>query len=41
MLQILGHAKRCCDGLSRRQFRQAGGLSLLGLGSEELRPSSC
>ncbi len=31
MLRILGRATRCCDGISRRQFLQAGGLGLLGL----------
>ena len=33
MLRILGSHKRLCDGLSRRDFLQAGGLGLLGLGS--------
>jgi hypothetical protein len=34
MLRILGSAKRCCDGVSRRDFLRAGGLGLLaGLGS--------
>lgn len=32
MLNILGSPRRLCDGLPRRQFLQAGGLSLLGLG---------
>jgi hypothetical protein len=32
MLQILGSHKRLCDGLSRRDFLQAGSLGLLGLG---------
>jgi hypothetical protein len=31
MLHILGNAKRCCDGIRRRTFLQAGGLGLLGL----------
>jgi hypothetical protein len=31
MLRILGSPTRCCDGISRRQFLQAGGLGLLGL----------
>ena len=31
MLRILGSHKRLCDGLSRRDFLQAGGLGLLGL----------
>ncbi len=33
MLRILGFHKRLCDGLSRRDFLQAGGLGLLGLGA--------
>jgi hypothetical protein len=33
MLRILGSHKRLCDGLSRRDFLQAGGLGLLGLGA--------
>lgn len=30
MLKILGSRKRCCDGLTRRETLQAGGLGLLG-----------
>lgn len=30
MLEILGHAARACDGLTRRALLQAGGLVLLG-----------
>ena len=33
MLRILGSRKRLCDGLSRRDFLQAGSLGLLGLGA--------
>jgi hypothetical protein len=36
MLRILGSNKRLCDGLSRRDFLQAGGLGLLGLGGASL-----
>lgn len=32
MLRILGTPKQLCDGLTRRDFLWAGGLSLLGLG---------
>ncbi len=32
MLRILGSRKRLCDGVSRRDFLQAGSLGLLGLG---------
>jgi len=32
MLHILGNAKRCCNGVSRRDFLRAGGLGLVGLG---------
>lgn len=32
MLRILGSPKRLCNGTSRRDFLQAGGLSLFGLG---------
>ncbi|MEX0979412.1 MAG: DUF1501 domain-containing protein, partial [Pirellulales bacterium] len=34
MLRILGSEKRLCDGLSRRDFLQAGGLGLLGLSAQ-------
>jgi hypothetical protein len=30
MLTVLGSPKRCCDGLTRREALQAGGLALLG-----------
>jgi hypothetical protein len=33
MLRILGSNKRLCDGLTRRDFLQAGSLGLLGLGA--------
>jgi len=36
MLRILGSAKRLCDGLTRRDWLQAGGISLLGLGLNDL-----
>jgi Protein of unknown function (DUF1501) len=31
MLHMLGNAKQCCDGISRRSFLQAGGLFGLGM----------
>ena len=36
MLRILGSHKRLCDGFSRRDFLQAGGLGLLGLGAQSI-----
>src|SRR5690606_6206943 len=36
MLNITGKAARFCDGLSRRQFLQVGGLSTFGLGLTDL-----
>ena len=30
MLTMLGSARRCCDGLTRRETLKAGALSLLG-----------
>src|SRR5262249_55068463 len=45
MLTMLGSARRCCDGLTRRETLQAGALSVLGgfglpalLQAEENRP---
>src|SRR5438477_8561802 len=32
MLNILGSRRAACDGIIRRQFLQAGGISLFGLG---------
>lgn len=32
MLNILGSRRRACDGIIRREFLQAGGISLFGLG---------
>jgi hypothetical protein len=32
MLRILGSAKKLCDGLTRREMLQAGGLGMLGIG---------
>lgn len=32
MLRVLGSHRRMCDGVQRREFLQAGGLSLCGLG---------
>src|SRR4051812_35374303 len=29
MLQVLGHASKACDGLTRRALLQAGGLAML------------
>ncbi len=36
MLRILGTRKRLCDGVTRRDLLHAGGLSLLGLGLNDL-----
>lgn len=36
MLRVLGSPKRLCDGVTRRELLQAGGISLLGLGLGEL-----
>ena len=36
MLNITGKAARFCDGISRRQFLQVGGLSAFGLGLTDL-----
>ncbi len=36
MLRVLGSPKRLCDGISRRDLLQAGGVSLLGLGVGDL-----
>jgi len=35
MLNVLGSAKRLCDGLTRRDMLQAGGLGMLGLSLEQ------
>ncbi|MFO0946218.1 MAG: DUF1501 domain-containing protein [Planctomycetota bacterium] len=35
MLRILGSEKRLCDGLSRRDFLQAGSLGFLGMGARK------
>src|SRR5689334_19715076 len=41
MLRILGSQKRLCDGLTRRDFLQAGGLGPFGLAlADALRPST-
>src|SRR5262245_44872493 len=41
MLRILGSPKRLCDGLTRRDFLQAGALGPLGLGlADALRPAA-
>ncbi len=40
MLRILGSHKRLCDGFSRRDFLQAGGLGLLGLGAQSILDKS-
>jgi hypothetical protein len=41
MLTLLGSPKRCCDGVTRREALQAGGLSLLGglFGPGNARPA--
>lgn len=36
MLRVLGSPKRLCDGITRRDLLQAGGISLLGLGLGDL-----
>src|ERR1043166_7906409 len=36
MLRVLGSPKRLCDGTTRRELLQVGGISLLGLGLGEL-----
>ena len=36
MLRILGSRKQFCDGLSRRDWLQIGGLGMLGLGVDDL-----
>jgi hypothetical protein len=36
VLRVLGSPKRLCDGITRRELLQAGGISLLGLGLGEL-----
>src|SRR5437867_2734947 len=36
MLRVLGSRKRLCDGITRRELLQAGGVSLLGLGLDNL-----
>lgn len=36
MLRVLGSPKRLCDGMTRRDLVQAGGISLLGLGLGDL-----
>jgi hypothetical protein len=40
MLRVLGSNKRLCDGLTRRDLLQAGGVSLLGLGLGDLATAS-
>ncbi len=39
MLRILGSPKTLCDGMTRRDLLQAGGISLLGLGLNSLTAS--
>jgi hypothetical protein len=36
MIRLLGRQVRCCEGTTRREFLQVGGLSVLGLGLPEL-----
>src|ERR1051325_8064705 len=36
MLRVLGSPKRLCDAVTRRDFLQAGGATLLGLGLADL-----
>src|SRR5262245_42699092 len=40
MLRILGSPRTLCDGLTRRDFLCAGGLSLLGAGAASYLPAS-
>jgi hypothetical protein len=40
MLRVLGSNKRLCDGITRRDLLQAGGISLLGLGLSDLGRAS-
>lgn len=40
MLRILGSPKSLCDGITRRDLLHIGGLSVLGLGWEQLRPAA-
>ena len=40
MFRVLGSPKRLCDGTTRRELLQAGGISLLGLGLGELAGGS-
>ena len=40
MLRILGHQRRLCDGLTRRDLLQAGTLGLLGLQTGALKPGA-
>src|SRR5947208_16478752 len=39
MLRILGSPRKLCDGLTRRDFLNVGGLGLLGLGASKLTAS--
>ena len=39
MLRILGRAKRCCDGVSRRDFLRAGACCL-GVGGQLVEPKA-
>ncbi len=36
MLRVLGHPKRLCDGLTRRELLQVGGAGFLGLSLNQL-----
>lgn len=36
VLRVLGSPKRLCDGVTRRELLQVGGISLLGLGHDKL-----
>ena len=38
MISILGSVNRCCDGVSRRDFLQIGGLGVAGLALPEPTP---
>ena len=36
MITVLGHATRCCEGYSRREWLRLGGLGTLGLSLTDL-----
>jgi hypothetical protein len=40
MIRVLGSSKRLCDGMTRRDLLQAGGIALLSLGFRDLVEAS-